>query len=646
MHYYEIAPNVIGRRGAPTYTYHFDTILSIGTIVHITVGSKPVHGVIVQEVPRPSYPTKAIVMVHDTPPLPTPLVQTAQWMADYYATPLPIVIQTLLPRGLDIARRQRSTAQHTPIRKRTNFVFNSEQSAAITTINQMTPGSAVLHGVTGSGKTAVYIELARTCIASGRSVVLLVPEIALTSQLVDELSHHFPDIMVTHSGQTEAARHVQWHNALCATTPHIAIGPRSALLLPLQDIGLIILDEYHEPSYKQDQAPRYYSPRVASVLASHHNAKVVLGSATPPVSEYFLADSHARPIIHMRQPARPVSKPQVDLIDMTKRAAFRNHHFFSDALLKAIETSIARGHQTLLFHNRRGSASITLCEQCGWIDSCERCAIPRTLHIDQHLLRCHVCDARATVPTACPSCGSADVIHRGIGTKRIEAELRSLFPDARIARFDGDSAADSTLDKCYAELYRGDIDIIIGTQVVAKGLDLPLLDTVGVIQADAGIALPDFIASERTFQLLCQVIGRVGRSDIQSHVIVQTYRPTDPAIVHGIKQEYAAFYDITLAQRRHDHYPPFVHLLKLTCSYKSEARAIQHTQELAARLRTKYRTAITILGPTPAFYERQRDYYRWQLLIKSTQRTILTKIISEDITTGKWQVDLDPLSLL
>jgi primosomal protein N' (replication factor Y) len=275
---------------------------------------------------------------------------------------------------------------------------------------------------------------------------------------------------------------------------------------------------------------------------------------------------------------------------------------------------------------------------------CPRCLIPYTLHSDLHRLQCHVCGLRARVPTSCPECHSADILHKGVGTKLIESELRKLYPNQRIARYDGDTASDETLERQYQELYDGTISIIIGTQVVAKGLDLPLLRTVGVIQADAGLALPDFAASERTFQLLAQVMGRVGRAEHETNVIVQTYQPDAAAIRLGIAQDYNTFYEATLVERRRAQFPPFTYLLKLTCSYKTEAAAIRNAQQLASRIRQKY-PSVSVLGPTPAFYERQRDTYRWQLVIKSRSRSTLTDICA-DLPGPRWQFDLDPYSLL
>ena len=646
MHYYEVAPNQIIRATSASFTYASESPLLIGTLVVIEVGKKSLIGVVLRAVTKPTYDTKLISSVIEERSIPEELVRLAQWLSAYYATHLATVLQTILPRGVQKTRRDRKKDERESFRERTNIVFTKDQTTAINTVESMTPGTALLHGITGSGKTHVYIELTRQALARGQSIILLVPEIALTSQLVDEFSHHFDNTILTHSRQTEAERHAAWRDALYSDKPRVVIGPRSALFLPLSNIGLIIIDEAHEPSFKQEQSPRYSALRAASVLASFHDAKLILGSATPSVADYYLAGKSDRPIITMNSLARDGAiAPSVELIDMTKRANFKQHRFLSDKLLAQLSETFSSGNQALVFHNRRGSASTTLCESCGWSAMCTRCFIPLTLHADKHHLRCHVCGVIESVPTSCPECGDADIIHKGIGTKLIESELRKFFPDKTIARFDGDSESGESIEDKYKELYNGEIDLIIGTQVIAKGLDLPKLRSVGVIQADSGLSLPDYGSSERTFQLLAQVIGRVGRSHHPTTVIVQSYQPTHPAVTDGLAQDYAHFYETTLAERQRSHFPPFTYLLKLTCIYKSEAAAIKNSQKLAKELRDKAIPDIHILGPTPAFYERQRDTYRWQLTIKSPKRTALVELLPL-VPATHWQYELDPISLL
>ncbi|MBC7868955.1 primosomal protein N' [Candidatus Saccharibacteria bacterium] len=646
MHYYEVAPNQIVRPGSSVFTYASKQPLSIGQIVLVEVGKKHMVGVIIRTTKQPSYPTKPIVSVIEQTPLPAQLLDLATWLSEYYVAPLASVLQALLPRGLQKTRRPRTkTAPHAS-RARTNIVFNTEQQQVIEAVKTTSPGTFLLQGITGSGKTEVYIEIAKRAINNGKSAIILVPEIALTSQILAEFSHHFEDILIVHSTITEAERHITWKEALDSADPRVVIGARSALFTPLKNIGAIIVDEAHEPSYKQEQSPRYSALRAATILGRFHKAPVILGSATPSVSDRYLAEQSHRPILTLTKAARERTlPPTVSLVDMTKRANSGGHRFLSKQLLTQLETTLAEGKQALIFHNRRGSASTTLCENCGWTAQCPHCYIPLTLHSDRHHVRCHICNYQQTVPTSCPDCGHVDIIHKGFGTKLIETELKKLFPKAAIARFDADNDPKETVNARYGELYSGAIDIAIGTQVIAKGLDLPELRMVGVIQADSGLALPDFSASERTFQLLAQVVGRVGRNEHATQVVVQSYQPAHPSVVCGLAQDYESFYTYALKERKKGLFPPFTHLLQLTCIYKSETAAIRNAQLVARDLRNKLHNDITILGPTPAFYERQRDTYRWQLTLKSPSREHLINALGF-VPTTHWQSELDPTSLL
>lgn len=646
MHYYEVAPIRIVRAGSSFFTYSSAEVLKPGSLVFIEVGKKQMIGLVLREVKQPSYVTKSLGELIEQTSLPTPLIQLSEWLADYYMTPLATVLQTVLPRGLDKKRRAKAATLKPSVRNRTTIVLNKDQQAAVKQITDSSDGTFLLQGVTGSGKTEVYKEVTRQTLAAGKSVIVLIPEISLTTQVIDEFAHEFSDVVVTHSHMTEAERHLAWRQVLTAEKPLVIIGPRSALFMPATEIGAIIVDEAHEPSYKQEQAPRYSALRVATMLGRFHKAKVIFGSATPSVTERYLAEIHKRPILKLDTVATAKAQaPTVTLVDMTKRDNFKHHRFLSDALISNIEQNLTAKKQTLVFHNRRGSASTTLCENCGWTAQCPRCFIPLTLHTDTYQLTCHVCDHKEKVPTHCPVCAGANIIHKGIGTKLIESELRKLFPKATIARFDSDNTSDETVDQLYEKLYNGSIDIAIGTQVVAKGLDLPHLRTVGVIQADSGLALPDYIASERAFQLLSQVVGRVGRNEHATTVVVQTYQPTHPVISYGLHQDYESFYSYALEQRKSGHFPPFTYLLRLTTIYKTESAAIRSAQSLARELKQKAHSDVRIFGPTPAFYERTRDTYRWQLVLKSPKREHLIDAL-QYVPPTHWQADLDPASLL
>ncbi|MBC7512656.1 primosomal protein N' [Candidatus Saccharibacteria bacterium] len=647
MHYYEVAPTQIVRSGTDTFTYSSEVPLAVGQVVRVSVGKKLMNGLVLGVVDSaPAYATKPIESVLESVPIPLAHIKLARWLAEYYATPLASVLQTLLPTGMHKNRREKPIKISVNARKRTNYVLNKDQASAVQTIADSGAGTVLLHGITGSGKTAIYIELAQRTIAAGKSAIILVPEIALTSQLVSEFAHHFNSIILAHSKQTEAERHAAWRTALHATSPHVVIGPRSALFMPLANIGLIIVDESHEPSYKQEQSPRYHALRAAHQLAAASNAPVVLGSATPSITDYFLAQSTGRPIITLDKLAVPQAyKPTVRLVDMTKRTHFKRHRFLSDAVLNQIEQDSTLGKQVLLFHNRRGSAPTTLCENCGWQAGCPRCYVPLTLHADTHQLRCHICNFTSQVPTSCPECSHTSIIHKGIGTKLIESEVRRLFPKLNIARFDGDTSSEDTVEARYKDLYDGTIDIIIGTQVIAKGLDLPNLHTVAVVQADAGLSLPDYTSPERTFQLLAQVVGRVGRQAHETNVIVQSYQPTHPAITLGLAQDYAQFYESAIKLRKRSSFPPFRYLLKLQCSYKTEAAAIRNAKAFAEHLKKTLPPDVQLLGPTPAFYERAGGQYRWQLVLKSPKRAHLTNALFQ-LPPKNWQFELDPISLL
>lgn len=646
MHYYLVTPLRITHATHAALTYESEDALARGMLVTVPVGKHSVAGIVVGSAKKPSFATKAITSIIEPTPLPAGLLTLADWMSAYYATHPVNVWQTILPRGLTKKRRDSTKITSHPLRNRTHIVLTDEQKAAFATITERPAGTTLVHGVTGSGKTQLYIELTREAAERSASTIILVPEIALTSQIIADLKPHFPDLVVTHSTMTESERHMVWRKLLAATTPQVVIGPRSALFAPVAQLGLIVIDECHEPSFKQEQQPRYSALRAAATLATAASARLVLGSATPSINDYYLAQHTKTPIATLTKPARSGTvEPAVKIVDMTKRHHFGRHRFLSSTLLGDLEYTLTSGHQALIFHNRRGTAPTTLCEQCGWSAACGRCFVPLTLHADTYELRCHICNYSERVPTACPSCGNASVIHKGIGTKLLADELTKLFPKARIARFDGDSLAADTLEKQYQALYDGDIDIIIGTQVVAKGLDLPKLRFVGVVQADSGLSLPDYQSSERVFQLISQVCGRVGRNEHASRVVVQSYQPAHPAVAYGVARDYESFYRLTIAERKRANFPPFCFLLKAVCTHKTEAGAIRASRDLARTLRSHLPPGAEILGPTPAFYERVRDTYRWQIIIKSPRRGDLAQLVAY-IPPTNWQYELDPASLL
>lgn len=629
-------------------TYASSTEFTVGTLVSVPVGKKTSTAVVIREVDKPDFDCKEIAKAIMPTPLPESLIKLHDWMSTYYATSSGAVWQTFLPARLAVKPRKPLAITDEDKAVRTNIVFNKDQASAIAKIRETKSGSMILHGITGSGKTAVYKQIAADTINAGRSVIVLVPEISLTTQLVQEFQRDFKRVIVTHSAMTAAERNATWRAVLTADKPVVIVGPRSALFLPVRNLGLIIVDEFHEPSYRQETSPRYNATTVAAKLAQLTSSRLLLGSATPSVGDYYLASLRHRPIIQMTHLAKPGAvRPTTKIIDLTKRDNFSSEsHLFTKPLLAASRQALKDHRQVLYFHNRRGTAGLAMCENCGWIATCPNCFIPLTLHGDKFQLVCHLCGYTEKPPLSCPDCHEPKVVYKGIGTKRIEEEAKKLFPKAAIRRFDGDTAKGEAVQDLYDELKDGTVDIIIGTQTIAKGLDLPKLAVAGIIQADAGLAMPDFSASERTFQLVAQASGRVGRGSEATTAIIQSYRPDDPAVKFGALQDYASFYKAEIIKRQQGHFPPFAHLLKLTCTYKTERGATSASGRLASQLRQQYGDQIKLLGPAPSFYERLRGLYRWQIVIRASKRSILTAIATDVAKLPAWQIELDPGSLL
>jgi primosomal protein N' (replication factor Y) len=639
MYYCEIAPNRIVRKGQDSFTYESSVIIPIGSVLRISIGKTSALGIVLSHVKKPTYVTKAIdpdlIITH----IPEALVRTAKWISIYYSTPFAHVLQTLLPSGLEKKRRSSSLTEKTRRIERTHIVLNSSQRAALTRI-QKQDKTALLFGATGSGKTVVYSELAKQSLAVGRSAIILTPEIALTPQLVTTFKEQFSRVIVTHSGMSEAERHKVWQSVQEHTEPLIIIGPRSALFLPVKNIGCIIIDEAHEPTYKQEQAPKYDTLRVARVLATEHHAKLILGSATPSVEDYYRAGKNEGIVTMPHKIAN--NPPQIEIVDLTDKTQRSGDGIFSKVLLEKMEETLARDEQVLLFHNRRGSAGLVMCENCGWQALCTVCFTPLVFHADEHILRCHLCGKNEQTPPSCPVCRHADIVYKGVGTKRVETLAHTHFPKASIMRFDGDTVEKEKFHHHYDAIVDNKVQIIIGTQQLAKGLNLPRLGLVGIMQADTGLLMPDFTAHERVFQLLSQVAGRAGRQAHQTTVVVQTYQASNPLIIHAINEEYEAFYEQEIKNRLQQNLPPFTHTLQLIVTYKTEMPAVKAAKELAGVL--KKDTRLQVLGPTPAFYERLRGSYRWQLIIKSKDRELLQAIVPT--INPHWQAELDPKSFL
>ena len=669
--YYEVIPTTTFKK-SPLFsdgllTYSFDQNLAPGTIVSIPLGKKTALGIIYRKTTAPTdqnFVIKSINKIVHPIPLPNHLLKSLAWLSSYYLNPVAKTANLFLPLGIEKNRRKKSSASTfipqfsnpiqgiaSPIAATTTHYqipLNPAQKQALTELHKIKTHTKLLHGITGSGKTNIYLELASQVFSSNQSVILLVPEISLTPQLVGRFQEHFgTQVISLHSKLTEAERHLIWQRIHEAdqSTPFVIIGPRSALFSPLKNLGLIIIDEAHEPSFYQDTSPRYHALRLASFMAQTLKIDCLLGTATPRVEDYFLAQKNHAYVALSEKAKSITSQTKISLIDLKDRALFTRNRYFSDALLQDIENNLKQHKQTLLFHNRRGSAPLTICEHCGYQVLCPNCLLPLTLHSDSYQLICHTCGHHEPVPSTCPVCHHGSLIHKGFGTKLLESELKKLFKSARIARFDADNTTADSLTQNFEAVKNGDIDIIIGTQTIAKGLDLPLLNTVGIVQADANLNLPDYAAEERTFQLITQVIGRVGRghTDI-NHVFLQTFQPEHPVILAAKSLDYAKFADYLLKKRQLSHLPPFFYLLRISIVKKTEDLAIKKIMGLHRTL--KKFPNVYLSAPTPSFHEYTPSGYSWQIIVKAKKRDSLTHLIESLDQYPEIRFAIDPPSLI
>ncbi|MBQ2695281.1 primosomal protein N' [Candidatus Saccharibacteria bacterium] len=655
--FYEVMTLKRGARDGGALTYSAGDALpelAPGQVVEVPFGRGKTVAVVVKKVAQPDFATKPIIRIIYSTPLPAHLVKTAQFVAEYYQAPLSSAVGLILPKGVEKKRRKQKTEQTEQFDNKTEreeglvespeIKLNLHQKNALQGLQKAVGATKLLHGVTGSGKTNIYLKMAENALKQQKSVILLVPEIALTGQLVRIFSEVFGEnVSLIHSGQTEAERHLIFEGLLESEKPRIVVGPRSALFAPLKDLGLIIIDEEHEATYSQEITPKYSAIRVASYVAQILKCDCVLGSATPTVADYYLAEKK-QAVVPLNVRAKSTArKADIKIIDFKNREEFSRNRYFSNSLLKAMKRNLEMGQQTLIFHNRRGSAPLTICENCGEELACPHCFLPLTLHADKYELVCHTCGHCERVPNACPKCGSPEILHKGFGTKLLETELTRLFHEARVRRFDADNKKGEGLEAVYDEVRSGEVDILVGTQTLAKGLDLPRLATVGVVQADAGLALPDYVAEERAFQLLTQVIGRVGRGHLDTaEVFIQTFRPEHPVINYAVAENYADFYKYMLKRRKVGGFPPFMFVAKCEITMKTEAVVLRKVRMAVQKL-TGIKE-IVVSPPMPAFHEHTISGYTWQIIVRAKSRKKLVEALSD--LDPSFRITLDPPGLL
>ena len=635
------------------------SVIEVGHRVRVPFGKRIVTGFVyaLETVPAVLELKPIEALVDAEPLLPPLLIELAGFVAAHYAVPLDEVIRAILPpRVRAVVRRSVKRRRHSRILRQASgtpaagdIELEPAQQAAkeriAVALGRHEGDVFLMHGVTASGKTEVYLALLAEVLAAGGQGLVLVPEIALTPQTVGRFAARFPGrLAVLHSSLTEAERAAEWWR-IRRGEADIVVGPRAAVFAPLPRLRLIVIDEEESSAFKQERIPRYHAPTVARWLARRTQSVLILGSATPSVATYAGALSGRAHLLELPHRAQGRPLPPVTVVDMRKEIAGRQFSPLSRELQASIAGSLERGEQSILFLNRRGLATFVLCRDCGQVRECPHCSVALVYHAALGRLQCHYCGSTEAMPRRCPACGSRYIKSFGIGTERIEQEVRSLFATARVVRLDRDvmktvDAADLVFD----QMVSGDADVLVGTQLVAKGLDLPRVTTVGVVNADTSLHFPDYRSSERTFALLTQVAGRAGRGTRASQVLIQTYNPDHPAIRHAQYHDYRGFYREERAIRAQYRFPPYAELIVATFRHRDEARAEREAKAAAEHLSATIGVLnlgdIEVLGPSPAFVYRLKDEYHFEVTLKGTD----VHRVADGLPRGRgWSLDVDPM---
>lgn len=497
--------------------------------------------------------------------------------------------------------------------------LNSEQKAVVNSILCSNKSTFLVHGITGSGKTEIYMNLVQRMINENKEAIILVPEISLTPQMVERFKGRFGNnIAVFHSRLSSGERYDEWLRVK-EKRVKVAIGARSAVFLPFDNLGMIIIDEEHEGSYKSDSDPKYNAREIGELKCKIDNCKLVLGSATPSIETYYKSIKGDIELLTLKNRADGAQLPDIHVVDMRNELLKNNKSIFSEELYNNIDRALKNKEQVILFLNRRGFSTFISCRKCGYVFQCEDCDISLTHHISENYLSCHYCGKKYPVKRVCPSCGSRYVKQFGIGTEKIEESVKSSFPDARVLRMDFDTTRKkNSYEYIYNTFKNGEADVLVGTQMVAKGLDFKNVTLVGVIAADLSLNLPDYRAGEKTFQLITQVSGRAGRGSKSGNVVVQTYNPDNYSIRYSSLNDYESFFKEEITIRHDMNYPPFSKILSINISSKNENLLIKNIQNIGYILKNNYKNngKINILGPCPCVLSKIKEYYRWQILIK------------------------------
>jgi len=648
--YLEVAFN-IPLPGTFTYFNHADKPASIGQRVAAPFGRRELTGFVVGEAATcaldPGLVKRITRRIDEEPLFDVSTVLLARWMAGMYFSGLGECLAAMLPSGrreteppaLDVAELE--IVDHA-------LALSDEQRSSLERLTSAPSGTWYLHGLTGSGKTEVFLQAAEATLAEGRGVIYLVPEIALTGQVIEAARRRFGErCALLHSRLTPSNRLSEWRRILRGEA-RIVIGARSAVFAPLPRLGLVVIDEEHEGSYKASNAPRWHARQIAMKRCALEGARLVMGSATPSAEAWLLMEEGRVERLSLTRRLAGGAPPEVEIVDLgAEKGAI------SRRLVEAVREAHAKGGQSILFLNRRGFSHFFRCRSCGAELRCRHCSVSLTYHKERGALVCHYCGYRIALPRSCPDCGSLDLASSGFGTEQVEEEAARLFPDLRLGRLDADSTTKKgELEKVLADFREGRMDVLLGTQMVAKGLNFPRVKTVGVVLADTTLNLPDFRAAERAFSLVVQVAGRTGRFSPDGRVILQTWRPDSPVIRHAAALDVPGFYRDELAIRRELGFPPFTRLIRLVFRAKEAARAPEAAASLAAVLAPLLEGGAEILGPAECPLGYVAGTARWQLILRAPALGGIHKALARGL--GSWQapagvrleIDVDPVSLM
>lgn len=626
------------------FTYHYNTPLNIGDLVEVNLRNKTYKAIVHHKTPsRPAYKTKPIHEFIYPQFLQEWQIKLNTYISQYYFCNPSTSIHGFIPKKIfdtkfDLSEIEQPSFQ-IPAPK---HELNQQQADILQKISTNQNKIHLLHGITGSGKTEVYLQyiIQKLKQDSTAQTLLLVPEISLTPQITNYFLSIFPEesIAVFHSKLNKTEKLNEWKKVKSGQTK-VVIGSRSSLFLPFKNLQTVIMDEEHDSSYKQDQDPKYHARNILQWLNQNLKTTCILGSATPSLETYNAAQKENSPIQyhHLNQKAKAKHDIQYSVIDLKNERKGGNFHFLSNFLADQIKQTIRNKQQVLLLHNRRGTANYQQCFDCGEIVQCKNCSISMTPH--GNMLKCHYCDHSEPTPHECPKCGSPEIRNKGVGVQKIEAEIQDLFPDANILRIDSDTnSRKNAHTENYEKLKQGDADIIIGTQIIATGLDIENISLVGIINADQHLNFPDFRAHERTIQLLTQFAGRTGRGQHQGHVVIQTYQPENPIIQNLTQNQLQEFYKQELKIRQIFNYPPFSRTTKLTFSHKDKVKVQQEAKILEQQLTS---LKITDFKSSPPLIERKHNKYYHQILINTL---IPQKIIPHLQLQKGWSIDRDTIN--